>query len=135
MKTVNYADLMEEKTSLSNYQNTIRQKSQTLKEKFNTQSYNKLYITRTNEKNLFIQESLDVIGGQSRLLQIAGKSITIDNSNTPVEINRSIHPNEYDLLLLLDRTSHMYRSPDQLRTIREYINRRKEAIQHPRIAN
>jgi len=137
MKAVNYADLMKDNTSLSNYQNTIRQKSNSLKEKFSTQTYNKLYITRTNERNLFIQETLDTIntgsGGQSRLLQVAGRRITIDNTPNPVEITRSMHPNEYDLLMILDRTSQVYRSPDQLRTIRNYIHRRNQAIQEPRI--
>lgn len=61
--------------------------------------------------------------------------MTIDNTANPVEITRSLHPNEYELLLLLDRTSQAYRSPDQLRNMRNSISKRKQAIQDPRIAN
>lgn len=132
---INYTEIMQNNTSLSNYQTTIKKQSDKIKEKFSTQTYNKLYITRTNEKNLFMQETLDVIGGQARLLQIAGRPITIDNTPSPVEITRSLHPNEYELLLLLDRTSQAYRSPDQLRKIRNSIHTRKQTIQDPRIAN
>lgn len=135
MKNIDYTNMMQNNTSLHNYQNTIRKQSDTIKEKFRTQTYNKLYITRTNEKNLFIQETLDGIGWQSRLLKIAGRSIIIDNTSNPVEITRSLHPNEYELLQLLDRTSQAYRSPEQLRDMRNSINRRKQTIQDPRIAN
>lgn len=135
MKNIDYTNMMQNNTSLHNFQTTIRKQSDTIKEKFSTQTYNKLYITRTNEKNLFIQETLDGIGWQSRLLKIAGRSMTIDNTSNPVEITRSLHPNEYELLLLLDRTSQAHRSPEQLRDMRNSINRRKQAIQDPRIAN
>jgi hypothetical protein len=88
-----------------------------------------------NEKNLFIQEALDTIDWPSRLLKIAGKTISVDNASSPIEITRSIHPNEYELLMILDRTSQIYRWPDQLRKIRDSINRWKQAIQNNRIAN
>lgn len=62
MKDIDYVNMMQNSTSLNNYQTTIRKQSDAIKEKFSTQTYNKLYITRTNEKNLFIQETLDGIG-------------------------------------------------------------------------
>lgn len=129
MKTINYTDLMEDNTSIDDYQNTIRQQSTILKEKFSTQTYNKLYITRTNEKNLFIQEALDAIGWKSKLLETIGG----ENTGNSIEITRSLHPNEYELLMLLDRTSYTYRSPEQLRIIRDCIRRLNTQIKSNRI--
>jgi hypothetical protein len=135
MKNIKYNDLIKNHTSLNAYQQSITQKSKSIQKQFQSNSYNKLYIARTNEKNLFIQETLDIIntsiGWQTWSLQIAWRNINLDNTNNPIQINKSINPNEYELLMFLDRTSHSYRSPDQLISIRQQFTRLQQLIQDP----
>jgi hypothetical protein len=62
IQSINYQDMINNSNSRKTYQTKLQKQSNTkLSKNFDNNNYNKVYIQRMNEKNLFIQEALDTI--------------------------------------------------------------------------
>ena len=80
---------------------------------------NRLYVARTNEKNLLMQETLDFVDG---LLTSWGEH-SLDNIVGSQEISRQRSPEVHRLLSLIDTTILSTRNVDAIRTMRNTIEK------------
>lgn len=115
---ISYEDYAKTADTRWKYQSNLSKRAiNKISEEFPQRQYNKTYIEYMNEKNLFIQTSLDIIG----TVQVNGQELNMNNNPTPITLNKSLNPTEYAIMAILDRTSKQYRSPDELRTLRHNI--------------
>ena len=105
-------------TSVKDYQDKTQTSLETnLSKSLAPDVLNRLYVARTNEKNLLMQETLDLVDG---LLTSWGE-YSLDNVVGSQQISRQRSPEIYRLLSLIDTTLLGMRSVDAIRDMRNMI--------------